>query len=171
MKTPKQKRLSKPEKSKCLKNVISLFPLPYPPLPLWPHLQVRVLISFSTPPTQSLIVLENVSTAPGCSGGWGGDAVCYLSWQVHSASSKSSFTGHQCHEALCPEHSLVTNNPPSHPPSLCASHYSLFSLSGDTSRPFASLALQETRTNGRLFPALHVVALITHGFCLLFSFL
>lgn len=43
------------------------------------------------------------------------DAVHYLSWQVHSASSKSSFTGHQCHKALCPEHSLVTNNPPSTP--------------------------------------------------------
>lgn len=27
---------------------------------------------------------------------------------VHSASSNSSFTGHQCQEALCPKHSLVS---------------------------------------------------------------
>lgn len=133
------------------------------PLPLWPHLredQVRVLISFSTPPAQSLIVRENLSTAPGCSGTQ--SAICHDKFIQHRLRAASQAISVKKLSALNTHWWQIIPLPPS----VCASHYSLFSLSGDTSRPFASPG---NRTNGRLFPALHV--LITHSFCLLFSFL
>ena len=171
MKTPKQKRLSKPEKSKCLKNVISLFPLPYPP----PS-------TVTSPPGESpnfiFHTTHTISHCPGefihssrlLGGGGGGTqcAICHDKFIRHPLRAASQAISVMKLSAL---NTRWWQTIPPLPPSLCASHYSLFSLSGDTSRPFASLALQETRTNGRLFPALHVVALITHGFCPLFSFL
>lgn len=109
---------------------------------LWPRLRedpVKVLI---------LITLFTISHCAGefNHGSWLlRDAVHYLSWQVHSASSKRSFTGHQCHEALRPERSLVTNNPP---PSLSLplSWFRILSV--------WRASLSSLQKNGRLFPAL-----------------
>lgn len=100
--------------------------------------------------------LENLSTAHSCR-----DTNLHLSREVHPVSSKSSSTGRQCHEALCLEQSVVTNNLSPTPPLLFVSYYSLF--------PMPSSSLQNSKSSSLFFALSHLCVLITRHFSLFSS--
>ena len=116
---------------------------------------------FSTPASQSLIVLGNLSTAPGCSGTH--CAICHDKFIQHPQRAASQAISVRKLSGLNTHWWQIVPLPSS----LCVSHYSLFSLSGATSLS----PLQQTEQIAVCFLRSRLFALITHSFCLLFSFL